>query len=151
MSNSYLEAAGSEDVSITVLSGHNVLMPLLTQKSIQCRRKSILACQSNGNKPPAMQRVHRAKWNDEESQEQRVLNKLNAIIKLKRPRRSTPHQWATTGNRCWCQKLYDYTSCEPEEIVLPDYPATVEQQPIGQQQLQAEDQQQNLTVIPIRQ
>ncbi len=49
-----------------------MLMPLLKREAFSAEEKSILACQSSKENRPAMQRVHRAKWNDTESQEQRA-------------------------------------------------------------------------------
>ena len=87
-----LRLQGVKNVSITVLSGHNVLMPLLTQKkhSVPKKKHSGLPKQRKQTAQQCnvfivLNGMTKSLRNSE------LLNKLNAIIKLKRPRRSTPH------------------------------------------------------------
>ena len=78
-----------------------------------------------------MQRVHRAKWNDEESQEQRATEQAQRDHQIEEAKKVY-----TTFSELPLEIVVDVRSftithlAEPEEIVLPDYPATVEQQPI---------------------
>ncbi|ECD4884355.1 conjugal transfer protein, partial [Salmonella enterica] len=80
---------------------------------------------------PAMQRVHRAKWNNTESQEQR-----SAEQALRNHQIEEAKKVYTTFSELPLEIVVDVRSFtitvlpEPEEIVLPDFPATVEQQPI---------------------
>ncbi len=78
-----------------------------------------------------MQRVHRAKWNNTESQEQRATEQALRDQQIEEAKKVY-----TTFSELPLEIVVDVRSFtisllpEPEEIVLPDYPATVEQQPI---------------------
>lgn len=93
ISNSYLEAAGSEE-RIDHRSLRTQFADALTQaeEAFSAEEKAFWLAKATETNRPAMQRVHRAKWNDTESQEQRAREQVsNAIIKLGKQRRSTPH------------------------------------------------------------
>lgn len=78
-----------------------------------------------------MQRVHRAKWNDKESQEQRSVEQAQRDHQIEEAKKVY-----TTFSELPLEIVVDVRSFEitilpdPEEIVLPDDPVTVEQQPI---------------------
>ena len=134
MSNSYLEAAGCErTVSITVLSGRNVLMPLLRQK-----------------KHSALKRKHSGlpKQRKQTARQCSVFIVLNGITPslrnselLEQAQRDHQIEEAkkvyTTFSELPLEIVVDvrsysvYQLPEPEEIVLPDFPATTKQQPVS--------------------
>lgn len=98
-----------------------------------------------------MQRVHRAKCNDKEAQEQRAAEQAQRDQLIEEAKKVY-----TTFSELPLEIVVDVRSftithlAEPEGIVLPDSPATVEQQLLWRHLPQAEDQQQNLTVITIK-
>lgn len=73
ISNSYLEAAGSEE-RIDHRSLRTQFADALTQaeEAFSAEEKAFWLAKATETNRPAMQRVHRAKWNDTESQEQRA-------------------------------------------------------------------------------
>lgn len=77
-----------------------------------------------------MQRVHRAKWNDKESQEQRAAEQAQRDHQIEEAKKVY-----TTFCELPLEIVVDVRSftithlAEPQEIVIPDSPATVEQQP----------------------
>ncbi|WP_181961315.1 MobA/MobL family protein, partial [Klebsiella pneumoniae] len=72
MSNSYLEAAGSEE-RIDHRSLRTQCADALAQaeEAFSAEEKAFWLAKATETNRPAMQRVHRAKWNNTESQEQR--------------------------------------------------------------------------------
>lgn len=73
MSNSYLEAAGSKE-RIEHRSLRTQCADALTQaeKAFSAEEKAFWLAKATETNRPAIQRVHRAKWNDKEAQEQRA-------------------------------------------------------------------------------
>lgn len=132
MSNSYLEAAGSEE-RIDHRSLRTQCADALAQaeEAFSAEEKAFWLTKATETNRPAMQRVHRAKWNDTESQEQRAAEQA-----LRNRQIEEAKKVYATFSELPLEIVVDVRSFtisvlpEPEEIVLPDYPATVEQQPI---------------------
>lgn len=78
-----------------------------------------------------MQRVHRAKWNNTESQEQRATEQALRDQQIEEAKKVY-----NTFSELPLEIVVDVRSftithlAEPEEIVIPDYPATTKQQPV---------------------
>ncbi|EBW1317870.1 conjugal transfer protein [Salmonella enterica subsp. enterica serovar Muenchen] len=123
MSNSYLEAIGSEE-RIDHRSLRTQCADALAQaeEAFSNEEKAFWIAKATETNRPAMQRVHRAKWNDTESQEQRAteqaLRDYNIFSEL-------PLEIVVDVKSFTISVLP-----EPQEIVLPDYPATKEPQPV---------------------
>lgn len=132
MSNSYLEDAGSKE-RIDHRSLRTQCAHALTQaeEAFSAEEKAFWLAKATETNRPAMQRVHRAKWNDKESQEQRATEQALRDQQIEEAKKAY-----TTFSELPLEIVVDVRSftithlAEPEEIVLPDYPATVEQQPI---------------------
>ncbi|HIA8366002.1 TPA: MobQ family relaxase [Klebsiella pneumoniae] len=131
ISNSYLEAAGSEE-RIDHRSLRTQFADALTQaeEAFSAEEKAFWLAKATETNRPAMQRVHRAKWNDTESQEQRAREQAQRDHQIGEAKKVY-----TTFSELPLEIVVDVRSftithfAEPEEIVLPDSPATVEQQP----------------------
>ncbi|MEZ7213980.1 MobQ family relaxase [Klebsiella spallanzanii] len=132
MSNSYLEAAGSEE-RIDHRSLRTQCADALTQaeEAFSAEEKAFWLAKATETNRPAMQRVHRAKWNDTESQEQR-----SAEQALRNRQIEEAKKVYTTFSELPLEIVVDVRSFtisvlpEPEEIVIPDFPATEKQQPV---------------------
>ncbi|EAM8568523.1 conjugal transfer protein [Salmonella enterica] len=132
MSNSYLEAAGSEE-RIDHRSLRTQCADALAQaeEAFSAEEKAFWLAKATETNRPAMQRVHRAKWNDTESQEQRAAEKA-----LRNHQIEEAKKVYTTFSELPLEIVVDVRSFtitvlpEPEEIVLPDFPATTKQQPV---------------------
>ncbi|EDV0282648.1 conjugal transfer protein [Salmonella enterica subsp. enterica] len=132
ISNSYLEAAGSEE-RIDHRSLRTQCADALAQaeEAFSAEEKAFWLAKATETNRPAMQRVHRAKWNNTESQEQRAAEQSLRDHQIEEAKKVY-----TTFSELPLEIVVDVRSFtisllpEPEEIVLPDYPATVEQQPI---------------------
>ncbi|EFI8337489.1 MobA/MobL family protein [Escherichia coli] len=132
MSNSYLEAAGSEE-RIDHRSLRTQCADALAQaeEAFSAEEKAFWLAKATETNRPAMQRVHRAKWNDKESQEQRATEQAQRDHQIEEAKKVY-----TTFSELPLEIVVDVRSftithlADPEEIVLPDYPATVEQQSI---------------------
>ncbi|EMA2855324.1 MobA/MobL family protein [Escherichia coli] len=132
MSNSYLEAAGSEE-RIDHRSLRMQCADALAQaeEAFSAEEKAFWLAKATETNRPAMQRVHRAKWNNTESQEQRATGQAQRDQQIEEAKKVY-----TTFSELPLEIVVDVRSFkitvlpEPEEIVLPDDPATVEQQPI---------------------
>ncbi|EDS3305120.1 conjugal transfer protein [Salmonella enterica subsp. enterica] len=132
MSNSYLEAIGSEE-RIDHRSLRTQCADALAQaeEAFSAEEKAFWLAKATETNRPAMQRVHRAKWNNTESQEQRAAEQSLRDHQIEEAKKVY-----TTFSELPLEIVVDVRSFtisllpEPEEIVLPDYPATVEQQPI---------------------
>ncbi|HDX8711883.1 TPA: MobA/MobL family protein [Klebsiella michiganensis] len=132
MSNSYLEAAGSEE-RIDHRSLRTQCAYALTQaeEAFSAEEKAFWLAKATETNRPAMQHIHRAKWNDTESQEQRA-----AEQKLRDQQIDDAKKVYTTFSELPLEIVVDVRSFtisvlpEPEEIVLPDDPATTKPQPI---------------------
>ncbi|TBR70054.1 MULTISPECIES: MobQ family relaxase [unclassified Escherichia] len=132
MSNSYLEAAGSEE-RIDHRSLRTQCADALAQaeEAFSVEEKAFWLAKATETNRPAMQRVHRAKWNNTESQEQRAAEQAQRDHQIKEAKKVY-----TTFSELPLEIVVDFRSftithlAEPEEIVLQDYPATGEQQPI---------------------
>ena len=131
ISNSYLEAAGSEE-RIDHRSLRTQFADALTQaeEAFSAEEKAFWLAKATETNRPAMQRVHRAKWNDTESQEQRAREQAQRDHQIGEAKKVY-----TTFSELPLEIVVDVRSftithlAESEEIVLPDSPATVEQQP----------------------
>ncbi|ECD5144093.1 conjugal transfer protein [Salmonella enterica subsp. enterica serovar Caracas] len=132
MSNSYLEAASSEE-RIDHRSLRTQCADALTQaeEAFSAEEKAFWLAKATETNRPAMQRVHRAKWNDTESQEQR-----SAEQALRNRQIEEAKKVYTTFSELPLEIVVDVRSFtisvlpEPEEIVIPDFPATEKQQPV---------------------
>ncbi|EKP5052751.1 MobA/MobL family protein [Salmonella enterica] len=132
MSNSYLEAAGSEErIDHRSLRTQCVDALAQAEEAFSAEEKAFWLAKATETNRPAMQRIHRAKWNDTESQEQR-----SAEQALRNHQIEEAKKVYTTFSELPLEIVVDVRSFtisvlpEPEEIVLPDSPVTVEQQPI---------------------
>ncbi|AKW15256.1 conjugal transfer protein [Salmonella enterica subsp. enterica serovar Sloterdijk str. ATCC 15791] len=132
MSNSYLEAIGSEE-RIDHRSLRTQCAYALTQaeEAFSQEEKALWLAKATKTNRPAMQRVHRAKWNDKEAQEQRAAEQA-----LRNQQIEEAKKVYTTFSELPLEIVVDIRSftithlAEPQEIVLPDYPATTKQQPV---------------------
>ncbi|MBB7528947.1 MobA/MobL family protein [Escherichia coli] len=132
MSNSYLEAAGSEE-RIDHRSLRTQYADALAQaeEAFSAEEKAFWLAKATETNRPAMQRVHRAKWNNTESQEQRAAEQAQRDHQIEEAKKVY-----TTFSELPLEIVVDVRSFkitilpDPEEIVLPDDPVTVEQQPI---------------------
>ncbi|HGB6789695.1 TPA: MobQ family relaxase [Salmonella enterica subsp. enterica serovar Enteritidis] len=132
MSNNYLEAIGSEE-RIDHRSLRSQCADALTQaeEAFSAEEKAFWLAKATETNRPAMQRVHRAKWNDTESQEQRATEQA-----LRDQQIEEANKVYNTFSELPLEIVVDVRSFtisvlpEPEEIVIPDFPATEKQQPI---------------------
>lgn len=132
MSNSYLEAAGSEE-RIDHRSLRTLCADALAQaeEAFSAEEKAFWLAKATETNRPAMQRVHRAKWNDTKSQEQRATEQALRDQQIEEAKKVY-----NTFSELPLEIVVDVRSFtisvlpEPEEIVLPDYPAATKQQPI---------------------
>ncbi|HBM2880202.1 TPA: MobA/MobL family protein [Klebsiella oxytoca] len=133
MSNSYLEAAGSVE-RIDHRSIRTQCADALAQaeEAFSAEEKAFWLAKATETNRPAMQRVHRTKWNDTESQEQRAAEQA-----LRNQQIEEAKKVYTTFSELPLEIVVDVRSftithlAEPEEIVLPDFPATTKQQPVS--------------------
>lgn len=132
MSNSYLETAGSEE-RIDHRSLRTQCADALAQaeEAFSAEEKAFWLAKATETNRPAMQRVHRAKWNDKEAKEQRATEQA-----LRDLQNEVAKKVYTTFSELPLEIVVDVRSftithlAEPEEIVIPDYPATTKQQPV---------------------
>ncbi|EGH0940229.1 MobA/MobL family protein [Salmonella enterica] len=132
MSNNYLEAAGSEE-RIDHRSLRTQCADALTQaeEAFSAEEKAFWLAKATETNRPAMQRVHRAKWNDTEPQEQRATEQALRDQQIEEAKKVY-----TTFSELPFEIVVDVRSftithlAEPEEIVLQNYPATEEPQPV---------------------
>ncbi|HAK6133115.1 TPA: MobA/MobL family protein [Salmonella enterica] len=122
MSNSYLEAAGSEE-RIDHRSLRTQCADALAQaeEAFSTEEKAFWLAKVTETNRPAMQRVHRAKWNDTESQEQRAAEQALRNLQIEEAKKVY-----TTFSELPLEIVVDVRSftvthlAEPEEIVLPE-------------------------------
>ncbi|EPS4685254.1 MobQ family relaxase [Salmonella enterica subsp. enterica] len=132
MSNSYLEAAGCEE-RIDHRSLRTQCADALTQaeEAFSAEEKAFWLAKATETNRPAMQRVHRAKWNDTESQEKRAAEQALCNHQIEQAKKVY-----TTFSELPLEIVVDVRSftithlAEPEEIILPDYPATEKPHPV---------------------
>lgn len=132
MSNSYLEAAGSEE-RIDHRSLRTQCADALTQaeEAFSAEEKAFWLAKATETNRPAMQRIHRAKWNDKESQAQRATEQA-----LRHLQNEEAKKVYTTFSELPLEIVVDVRSftithlAEPEEIIIPDDSTVEEQQPI---------------------
>ncbi|EPK6332379.1 MULTISPECIES: MobQ family relaxase [Klebsiella pneumoniae complex] len=132
MSNNYLEAAGSEE-RIDHRSLRTQCADALTQaeEAFSAEEKAFWLAKATETNRPAMQRVHRAKWNDKESKEQRAAEQA-----LRNHQIEEAKKVYTTFSELPLEIIVDVRSFtisvlpEPEEIIIPDDSTVEEQQPI---------------------
>ncbi|KDW73461.1 mobA/MobL family protein [Escherichia coli 1-392-07_S1_C2] len=132
MSNSYLEAAGSEErIDHRSLRTQCADALVQAEEAFSAEEKAFWLAKATETNRPAMQRVHRAKWNDKESQEQRAAEQAQRDHQIEEAKKVY-----TTFSEIPLEIVVDVRSftithlAEPEEIVLPDFPATTKQQPV---------------------
>ncbi|EJG2189997.1 MobQ family relaxase [Citrobacter europaeus] len=132
MSNSYLEAAGSEErIDHRSLRTQCAYALAQAEEAFSAEEKAFWIAKATETNRPAMQRVHRAKWNDTESQEQR-----SAEQALRNRQIEEAKKVYTTFSELPLEIVVDVRSftithlAEPEEIIIPDYSTVEEQQPI---------------------
>lgn len=132
ISNSYLEAAGSEE-RIDHRSLRTQCADALAQaeEAFSAEEKAFWLAKATETNRPAMQRVHRAKWNDKESQEQRAAEQALRNLQIEEA-----NKVYTTFSELPLEIVVNVRSftithlAEPEEIVIPNLPATEKHQPI---------------------
>ncbi|EIT9256531.1 MobA/MobL family protein [Salmonella enterica subsp. enterica serovar Stanleyville] len=132
MSNSYLEAAGSEE-RIDHRSLRTQCADALAQaeEAFSAEEKAFWLAKATETNRPAMQRVHRAKWNNKASKEQRAAEQA-----LRNHQIEEAKKVYTTFSELPLEIVVDVRRftithlAEPEEIVIPDFPTTEKQQPI---------------------
>lgn len=132
MSNNYVEAAGSEE-RIDHRSLRTQCADALTQaeEAFSTEEKAFWLAKATETNRPAMQRVHRAKWINTVSQEQR-----SAEQALRNHQIEEAKKVYTTFSELPLEIVVDVRSftithlAEPEEIIIPDYSTVEEQQPI---------------------
>lgn len=132
MSNRYLEAAGSEErIDHRSLRTQCDDALIQAEEAFSAEEKAFWLAKATETNRPAMQRVHRAKWNNKKSKEQRA-----AEQDLRNHQIEEAKKVYTTFSELPLEIVIDVRSFtisvlpEPEEIVLPDDPATTKQQPI---------------------
>ncbi|CBG88801.1 MobQ family relaxase [Citrobacter rodentium] len=132
MSNSYLEAIGSEE-RIDHRSLRSQCADALAQaeEAFSAEEKAFWLAKATETNRPAMQRVHRAKWNNSESQEQRAAEQAQRNLQIEEAKKVY-----TTFSELPLEIIVDVRSftvthhAEPEEIILPDYTPKEKQQPV---------------------
>ncbi|HID2078207.1 TPA: MobQ family relaxase [Klebsiella oxytoca] len=132
MSNSYLEAAGNEE-RIDHRSLRTQCADALTQaeEAFSTEEKAFWLAKATETNRPAMQRVHRAKWNNTESQKQRAAEQALRDQQIEEAKKVY-----TTFSELPLEIVVDVRSftithlAEPEEIIIPDDSTVEEQQPI---------------------
>lgn len=132
MSNSYLEAVGSEE-RIDHRSLRTQCADALAQaeEAFSAEEKAFWLAKATKTNRPAMQRIHRAKWNDTKSQEQRAAEQAQRNQQIEEAKKVY-----TTFSELPLEIVVDVRSftithlAEPEEIVIPDYSTVEEHQPI---------------------
>ena len=132
MSNSYLEAAGSEErIDHRSLRTQCADALVQAEEAFSNEEKAFWIAKATETNRPAMQHIHRAKWNDIESQEQRAAEQA-----LRHLQNEEAKKVYTTFSELPLEIVVDVRSftithlAEPEEIVFPDDPATTKPQPI---------------------
>ncbi|HHU1900948.1 TPA: MobQ family relaxase, partial [Escherichia coli] len=101
------------------------------EEAFSAEEKAFWLAKATETNRPAMQRVHRAKWNNTESQEQRAAEQAQRDHQIEEAKKVY-----TTFSELPLEIVVDVRSftithlAEPEEIVLPDFPATTKQQPV---------------------
>ncbi len=132
MANSYLAAAGSsERIDHRSLQAQHEEALEKAAVALDNEEKALWLAKATETNRPAMQRVHRAKWNDTESQEQRAAEQA-----LRDQQIEEAKKFYTTFSELPLEIVVDVRSftithlAEPEEIVIPNYSAVEEQQPI---------------------
>ncbi|EAA8956217.1 conjugal transfer protein [Salmonella enterica] len=132
MSNRYLEAAGSEErIDHRSLRTQCDDALIQAEEAFSAEEKAFWLAKATETNRPAMQRVHRAKWNNKKSKEQRAAEQA-----LRNHQIEEAKKVYTTFSELPLEIVIDFRSFtisvlpEPEEIVLPDDPATTKQQPI---------------------
>ncbi|EBU9960630.1 molybdopterin-guanine dinucleotide biosynthesis protein MobA [Salmonella enterica subsp. enterica serovar Tafo] len=122
MANSYLEAIGSEE-RIDHRSLRTQCADALAQaeEAFSAEEKAFWLAKATETNRPAMQRVHRAKWNDKESQEQRAAEQAQRDQRIEEAKKVY-----TTFSELPLEIVVDVKGFtisvlpEPEEIVLPE-------------------------------
>ncbi|EJE7078204.1 MobA/MobL family protein, partial [Salmonella enterica subsp. enterica] len=132
MSNCYLEAAGSEErIDHRSLRTQCADALIQAEEAFSAEEKAFWLAKATETNRPAMQRVHRAKWNDTESQEQRAAEQA-----LRNHQIEEAKKVYTTFSELPLEIVVNVRSftithlAEPEEIVIPDYSTVEKQQPI---------------------
>ncbi len=132
MANSYLAAAGSsERIDHRSLQAQHEEALEKAAVALDNEEQALWLAKATETNRPAMQRIHRAKWNDTESQEQRVAEQALRDQQIEEAKKVY-----TTFSELPLEIIVDVRSftithlAEPEEIVIPDDSTVEEQQPI---------------------
>lgn len=132
MSNSYLEAAESEErIDHRSLRTQCADALIQAEEAFSQEEKAFWLAKATETNRPAMQRVHRTKWNDKETQEQRATEQAMRDLQNEEAKKVY-----TTFSELPLEIVVDVRSFtvsvlpEPEEIVISDFPATDKQQPV---------------------
>ncbi len=122
MSNSTLKPQAVKNVSITVLRTQCADALAQAEEAFSAEEKAFWLAKATETNRPAMQRVHRAKWNDTESQEQRAAEQAQRDQQIEEAKKVY-----TTFSELPLEIVVDVRSftithlAEPEEIIIPDY------------------------------
>lgn len=132
MANSYLAAAGSsERIDHRSLQAQHEEALEKAAVALDNEEKALWLAKAAETNRPAMKRIHSAKWRSKAAQEQRAAEQA-----VRDAAKQEAVEVYKTFSELDLEIVLDVRSftithlAEPEEIVLPDYPATVEQQPI---------------------
>ncbi|HGV3510069.1 MobQ family relaxase [Klebsiella michiganensis] len=132
MSNSYLETIGSEErIDHRSLRSQCADAIRNAESAYSHEEKAIWLAKATETNRPAMHRIHRAKWNDKEAQEQRAAEQALRNLQIEEAKKVY-----ATFSELPLEIVVDVRSftithlAEPEEIVIPDYSTIEEQQPI---------------------
>ncbi len=132
ISNSYLEAAGSEErIDHRSLKTQCADALAQAEEAFSSEEKAFWLAKATETNRPTMQRVHRAKWNDSESQEQRAAEQAQRDQQIEEAKKVY-----NTFSELPLEIVVDVRSftithlAESEEIILPDYPVTEKQSPV---------------------
>ncbi|HDC2125818.1 TPA: MobA/MobL family protein [Salmonella enterica] len=133
MSNSYLEAIGSKErIDHRSLRTQCADALAKAEEAFSAEEKAFWLAKATETNRPAMQRVHRAKWNNSESQEQRAAEQAQRNLQIEEAKKVY-----TTFSELPLEIVVDVRSFtisvipEPEEIVIPNFPVKEKQQPVS--------------------
>lgn len=122
MSNSYLKAAGSEErIDHRSLRTQCADALIQAEEAFNNEEKAFWLAKATETNRPAMQRVHRAKWNNKESKEQRAAEQAQRDHQIEEAKKVY-----TTFSELPLEIVVDVRSftithlAEPEEIIIPE-------------------------------
>lgn len=131
MANSYLEAAGSsERIDHRSLQAQHEEALEKAAAALDNEEQALWLAKAAETNRPAMKRIHSAKWRSKAAQEQRAAEQA-----VRDAAKQEAVEVYKTFSELDLEIVVDVRSftithlAEPEEIIIPDYPATVEPQP----------------------